>query len=282
MNFRFKNMLLACVFAVPSVLTASIPAHAQEPVRLADDVKVQVNKNLVAFPDAQPFVDENHKLQVPARAVTDKLGYKLQWEQDGSRFTITIQSSDKTVSLSTGDRSMTVNGKPTQITDPAKFVDGRVYVPFRLISDTFGIKTQWDKINRIAILSTDGQYHAPAWYRPVNKVSKVPNYSKVIVAKATAYTASADENGGYAGLDYMGNPLRLGTIAVDPSVIPLGSKVYVEGYTYDGLPAGGMYATATDTGGAVKGNRIDIFLPESKNKARMFGIQQVKVYILGS
>ncbi|ALS25310.1 MULTISPECIES: stalk domain-containing protein [Paenibacillus] len=282
MNFRFKNMLLACVFAVPSVLTASIPAHAQEPVRLADDVKVQVNKKLVAFPDAQPFVDENHKLQVPARAVTDKLGYKLQWEQDGSRFTITIQSSDKTVSLSTGDRSMTVNGKPTQITDPAKFVDGRVYVPFRLISDTFGIKTQWDKINRIAILSTDGQYHAPAWYRPVNKVSKVPNYSKVIVAKATAYTASADENGGYAGLDYMGNPLRLGTIAVDPSVIPLGSKVYVEGYTYDGLPAGGMYATATDTGGAVKGNRIDIFLPESKNKARMFGIQQVKVYILGS
>lgn len=203
MNFRFKNMLLACVFAVPSVLTASIPAHAQEPVRLADDVKVQVNKKLVAFPDAQPFVDENHKLQVPARAVTDKLGYKLQWEQDGSRFTITIQSSDKTVSLSTGDRSMTVNGKPTQITDPAKFVDGRVYVPFRLISDTFGIKTQWDKINRIAILSTDGQYHAPAWYRPVNKVSKVPNYSKVIVAKATAYTASADENGGYAGLDYM-------------------------------------------------------------------------------
>lgn len=281
MNFRFKNMLLACVFAVPAVLTASVPAHAhaQEPVRLADDVKVQVNEKLVAFPDAQPFVDENQKLQVPARAVTDKLGYELLWEQDGSRFTITMKNVDKTVSLTTGEPTITVNGKTTQVSDPARFVDGRVYVPFRLIADTFGIKTQWDKINRIAILSADGQYHAPAWYRPVNKA---PNYSKIIEAKATAYTASADENGGYAGLDYMGNPLRLGTIAVDPSVIPLGSKVYVEGYTYDGLPAGGMYAMATDTGGAVKGNRIDIFLPENKNKARMFGIQKVKVYVLGS
>lgn len=279
MNFRFKNMLLACVFAVPTVLTVSLPAHAQEPVRVADDVKVQVNEKLVAFPDAQPFVDENQKLQVPARAVTDKLGYELHWEQDGSQFTITMKSADKTVSLTTGDPTVTINGAPNQVADPAKFVDGRVYVPFRLISDTFGIKTQWDKTNRIAILSADGQYHAPAWYRPVKPA---PSFSKMIEVKATAYTASADENGGYAGVDYMGNPLRLGTIAVDPSVIPLGSKVYVEGYTYDGLPAGGMYAMATDTGGAVKGNRIDIFLPESKNKARMFGIQQVKVYVIGS
>lgn len=277
MKFRFRNMLLACVFAIPAMISS--PAHAEQPVRVADDVKVQVNEKLVAFPDAQPFVDENHKLQVPARAVTDKLGYELQWEQDGSRFTITIKNADKTVSFTTGDPIITINGEPTRMKDSAKFVDGRVYVPFRLISDSFGIKTQWDKVNRIAILSADGQYHAPAWYRPVNPVM---NYSKRIEAKATAYTASADENGGYAGLDYMGNPLRLGTIAVDPSVIPLGSKVYVEGYTYDGLPAGGMYAMATDTGGAVKGNRIDIFLPESKSKARTFGIQQVKVYVVGS
>ncbi len=105
---------------------------------------------------------------------------------------------------------------------------------------------------------------------------------KVIEAKATAYTAAPSENGGYGSLDYMGNTLKLGTIAVDPNIIPLGSKVYIEGYNYAGLPTGGMYATATDVGGAIKGNKIDIFVPESPSQASRFGIQQVKVYVLGS
>ncbi|PGY07734.1 3D domain-containing protein, partial [Bacillus sp. AFS031507] len=59
-------------------------------------------------------------------------------------------------------------------------------------------------------------------------------------------------------------------IAVDPSVIPLGSKVYVEGYGE---------ATAADTGGAIKGNRIDVFIPAEQD-AINFGVKQLKVTIL--
>ncbi|MGO4371689.1 3D domain-containing protein, partial [Paenibacillus sp. MCAF20] len=88
------------------------------------------------------------------------------------------------------------------------------------------------------------------------------------------------ENGGWAGLDYFGNSLKVGTIAVDPKMIPLGTKLYVTGYDYNGLPQGGMIATATDIGGSIKGNRIDIFVPDSQSKAMKFGIQQVKIYIL--
>ena len=65
-------------------------------------------------------------------------------------------------------------------------------------------------------------------------------------------------------------------LAVDPSVIPLGSKLYIEtsdgGYVYG-------YATAEDTGGAIKGNKVDLFFP-TYNECMSFGRRSVKVYIL--
>ncbi|MBW7474378.1 LysM peptidoglycan-binding domain-containing protein [Paenibacillus oenotherae] len=110
--------------------------------------------------------------------------------------------------------------------------------------------------------------------------SKEYSFTEVIQAKASAYTAAASENGGWGAVDYFGNPLKVGTIAVDPKKIPLGTKVYVTGYDYDGLPAGGMIATASDMGGAIKGDRIDIFVPHSQKQALTFGYQYVKVFVL--
>lgn len=105
-------------------------------------------------------------------------------------------------------------------------------------------------------------------------------YSKSLIVQATAYTAAASENGKWGAVDYFGNKLKVGTIAVDPKLIPLGTKLYVTGYDYNGLPQGGMIATATDTGGSIKGNRVDIFVPGVTSQALSFGIQNVKVFIL--
>ncbi|WP_272949033.1 3D domain-containing protein [Paenibacillus contaminans] len=104
-------------------------------------------------------------------------------------------------------------------------------------------------------------------------------YSKMIPVVATAYSDAPEENGGWGAVDYFGNPLKVGTIAVDPKVIPMGSKVYVTGISYNGLPSG-MIATATDQGGAIKGSRIDIFIPRSMGDVSKFGMQNVKVYVL--
>ncbi|MFK9091690.1 LysM peptidoglycan-binding domain-containing protein [Bacillus salipaludis] len=95
--------------------------------------------------------------------------------------------------------------------------------------------------------------------------------SNEMTVKATAYTASCEGCSGTTatGIDLNANP-NAKVIAVDPSVIPLGSKVYVEGYGE---------AIAGDTGGAIKGNRIDIFIP-SEHDAINFGVKQVKVTIL--
>jgi 3D (Asp-Asp-Asp) domain-containing protein len=106
------------------------------------------------------------------------------------------------------------------------------------------------------------------------------SFSKVINIKATAYSDSVEENGKWGAVDYFGNPLKLGTIAVDPKVIPFGTKVYITGYDFKGLPTGGLVATATDKGGAIKGNRIDIFVPGTRAFVSEFGNQNVKVYVL--
>ncbi|MCC3374593.1 3D domain-containing protein [Cohnella sp. REN36] len=105
------------------------------------------------------------------------------------------------------------------------------------------------------------------------------SYSKVVTMKASAYSASNEENG-WGPVDYFGNPLKLGTIAVDPKVIPLGTKVYITGYDFAGLPVGGMVAKATDAGSAIKGDRIDIFVPGSRAEVSKFGYQYVKLYVL--
>jgi 3D (Asp-Asp-Asp) domain-containing protein len=124
-------------------------------------------------------------------------------------------------------------------------------------------------------------------YEPANPALSVTtstgqslSFSKVMDIKATAYSDSLEENGSWGAVDFFGHPLKLGTIAVDPRVIPLGTKVYITGYDFVGLPTGGLIATATDKGGAIKGNRIDIFVPGSRSFVSGFGYQSVKVYLL--
>ncbi len=87
-------------------------------------------------------------------------------------------------------------------------------------------------------------------------------YTKKITMTATAYTTSPSENGGYS-VSAMGNPLRHGIVAIDPSIVPLGSKVYVE--AADGSWSYGV-ASAEDTGGAIKGNRIDLCFEMSRQR----------------
>lgn len=94
---------------------------------------------------------------------------------------------------------------------------------------------------------------------------------KVMTVEATAYMPS-DGLSRPPFRTKMGNPAKFGVIAVDPRVIPLGSYVYVEGYGF---------AYACDTGGAIKGKKIDVCL-ESRAATRQWGRRQVKIHILSS
>lgn len=95
----------------------------------------------------------------------------------------------------------------------------------------------------------------------VSRGGKTLNFKRAYLMRATAYTGG--------GRTATGAPARRGVIAVDPRVIPLGSEVYVEGYGD---------AVALDTGGAIKGNRIDIYL-DSEEACYSWGVRSVIVYV---
>ncbi|PIE94865.1 enterotoxin [Bacillus fungorum] len=119
----------------------------------------------------------------------------------------------------------------------------------------------------------------PATQKPTAKETETsaPSSSRELRVVATAYTADPLENGYKAGdqvksslgHNLTANP-NMKLIAVDPSVIPLGSKVWVEGYGV---------AIAGDTGGAIKGNKIDVLMPD-KGTSSNWGRKTVTVKIL--
>lgn len=97
-------------------------------------------------------------------------------------------------------------------------------------------------------------------------------YVDVMTCSATAYTCE-----GYVGHTYSGTLARVGAIAVDPTVIPLDTKMYV--VSNDGQYVYG-YCVAEDIGGGIKGNKIDLYF-DTYAECWDFGVRMCTVYILG-
>jgi 3D (Asp-Asp-Asp) domain-containing protein/sulfur carrier protein ThiS len=91
--------------------------------------------------------------------------------------------------------------------------------------------------------------------------------SSALSMVATAYTAGC---GGCSGVTASGRPAGHGVVAVDPSVIPLGTRMYIPGYGH---------AVAGDTGGAIRGHRIDLGF-NSNAEANQFGRRPITVYLI--
>lgn len=88
---------------------------------------------------------------------------------------------------------------------------------------------------------------------------------------ATGYDGSWESNYPYYGApSYIGLPLARGIVATDPNVIPMGTRLYVEGYGE---------AIAADQGNAIRGNRIDLYF-DSRQEAMNWGMKTIKVTIL--
>ena len=102
----------------------------------------------------------------------------------------------------------------------------------------------------------------------ISRGGSAVGYTKKLTVRATAYSSAGrtssgrmtvrDTSGGYS------------TIAVDTSVIPYGTKLYIEGYGF---------AVAADTGSAIKGNTIDVFF-NSSSEVYNWGVRYVTAYIL--
>lgn len=127
------------------------------------------------------------------------------------------------------------------------------------------------ELSLLSMLFNNNNILTPKAVENNNSLTGAPqNYRKIINMTATAYGPGPLDNGKWNDLTYVGGKVKKGVVAVDPNIIPMGTKLWVEGYGA---------AIADDQGSAIKGNRIDLAF-NSRQEALDYGIQNVKVYVL--
>jgi 3D (Asp-Asp-Asp) domain-containing protein len=98
-----------------------------------------------------------------------------------------------------------------------------------------------------------------------------PIRGKVLSARVTAYSYQEPGQGAHGWITRSGEPVAWGMVAVDPAVIPIGSRLSIEGFSETFV--------ALDTGFGVRGAHVDVFFP-TEAAAREFGVKQREVLVL--
>lgn len=124
-----------------------------------------------------------------------------------------------------------------------------------------GKETDREVLEQKVLRSPKNQIVSRGAQTSISRGGQTINFKKAILVRASAYSSGS--------VTATGHSVHYGVVAVDPRVIPLGSQLYVEGYG-DGI--------ALDTGGAIKGNRLDLYM-NSEEAANSWGVRSVVVYV---
>jgi len=125
--------------------TGEILAHS-------DNIKITVNGERISLPDAQPFIDENGRTQVPVRFVSEALGADVGW--DGSTKTVTVEQARNKISLVVGKSEYTVNSKKMEMDTSVIIVEDRTFVPARYVAEALGAEVDWDSKTKTVIINS--------------------------------------------------------------------------------------------------------------------------------
>lgn len=128
---------------------------------------------------------------------------------------------------------------------------------------------KWRKVIRksVAFAAALSIYLGIGMVFSVNEAKAATQYE--LICSSTAYTASAGSLTA-SGLAVSRDPNGISTVSVDPTIIPFGTYLYIEGYGY---------AVAADKGSAIQGNEVDVYF-DSSSECSNWGRQNVKVTIL--
>lgn len=258
-----KSILsLAAVTSIMAVSTVTVSAE-EITVNKGDTLWGIAQKNGVSVDHIKQLNSLSSNLIHPY----DVLQVSKSNNQSTSNGTHTVKSGDTLWSISQE------HGTSVQALKSANGLNSNLIFPGQQLSVDGSVATQTtnQSNNETTNQSTNEAQAQTSEPAPAPQESSQDEAVKTLTMEATAYTAFCEGCSGvtYTGIDLRANPNKK-VIAVDPDVIPLGTEVYVEGYGK---------AVAGDIGGAIDGNRIDVFIAD-RSEALEFGRQSVQVKIL--
>ena len=260
LNRKIKSIMLSGLLSL-GIVTANYIAFNKEVVLIVNGQEIEVNS---FQSDVQGVLDENNIDYNSNDIISEDLDASLE---DGMKIEVNqvtketiIETEDipydtvvkKDSTLLKGEKEVVQKGKKgsKEFTYEAEYKEGKL-VSKKLIEEKI-IKEPKNKIIKKGT-------------KTVSKKSSnaKSNLGKKITVSATAYSGD--------GITSRGTVPKWGTIAVDPSVIPYGSKIYI--------PQFDQYFIAEDCGGGIKGNKIDIFM-NSESQCNNWGKRTIDIYIV--
>lgn len=149
-----RKKLLSIIAAVTVIAAAGVCVHAE------DDISVYVDNSKVAFTDQAPAMINDRTL-VPARAVFEKAGAEVTWDQPTQ--TATFKRGSDVVTIKYNDTFLYKNGAPIALDVPAQIINDRTMIPVRAISEAMDFGVTWNPVQKTVLVSTNGkQYRAVA------------------------------------------------------------------------------------------------------------------------
>lgn len=275
-----KKSMLSIIAATALIITEGVHAHAEEVIVKKGDTLWSISqKHGVTVDDLKEWNDLISDIIYPDQSLTisPEENYKVVsgdslWEI-GEKYGVTVNQLKEWNKLSDDkifpDQELVIL---KDVKETPKFnTPTETPIKQQPSVETSNKVEKSNNVSKSEATNKNEKSDVVTKSKPTIEEQKSDEVAKELTVTATAYTANCEGCSGTTatGVDLKANP-DAKVIAVDPNVIPLGSKVYVEGYGY---------ATAEDTGGAIKGNKIDVFIP-SKDDALEWGRKQVTVKVL--
>ena len=264
LNRKLKSIMLSGLLSM-GIVTANYFVFNKEVVLIVDGQEIEVNSSQS---NVQGVLDENEIEYDSNYVISEDLdtslkdGMKIEVKQVEKKTIIeteeipydTVVKKDK--SLLKGETRVSQKGKKgvKELVYEVVYEDGQPISKI-LLEENIVTKAK----NKIIKKGTKEKEKTESKKKSTSKNS----LGKKITVSATAYSGD--------GITATGTVPRWGTIAVDPTIIPYGTKVYI--------PQFDKYFIAEDCGGGIKGNKIDIFM-NSESQCDNWGKRSIDIYIV--
>lgn len=141
-EIRFKRIreILICTFILSMAFTQWVRAGQEGQIHIYHEGK------LMAFYEAEPFIDENDRTLVPVRFLSEQLNKNVTWDEKNQQ--VTIQDDETKITMTINKNYLSYNGERIYFDSKPVMIENRTFLPLRFTCELLGYEIGWDNNNK--------------------------------------------------------------------------------------------------------------------------------------